>query len=252
MWEADGEATISVVDTSASHGSAGTLNSSTTAGSSPHGRGNTSAEVSGGEACAPAQDVEQASKLDTEGTRQIQADDSSNSTAQQWDDDKDAGSAKIAPAEGQSKFVGPAGFALFDSASSDPGTYSGAGPKNKDSKAQQGTELVRISFSRDQDSSRQSVETAFTPPDSNSGFVILTPGTKDSLTLPPEEGMLINEHSDTAEGSGEDAPGAMPPKSGAQARRAKAARAQARARRQRAAQAPQQPESSSSSYRCNF
>ena len=252
MWEADGEATISVVDT-ASHGSAGTLSSSThTPGSSPHGRGDTSAEVSGGEACAPAQDVEQASKLDTEGTRQIQADDSSNSTAQQWDDNKDAGSARIAPAEGQSKPVGPAGFALFDSASSDPSTYSGAGPKNKESKAQQGMELVRISSSSDQDSSTQSVETAFTPPDSDSGFVIPPPGTKDSLTLPPEEGMLINEHYDTAEESGENAPSAMPPKSGAQARRAKAARAQARARRQRAAQVPQQPESSSSSYRCSF
>ena len=252
MWEADGEATIILVDTLASHGSAGTLNSSShTAGTSAHSRGDTPAEVSGGEApCAPAQDVEQPSKLDAEGARQILTDDSSNSTAQPWDDDKDAGSAKIMAAEGQRKSVGPAGFALFDSASSDPGTYSGTGHKNNASKAQQGTELVRISSSSDQDSSTQSVETAFTPPDSDSGLVIPTPGTKGSLALAPGEATFNTQDSDTAEESGEDAPGAMPPKSGAQARRAKAARAQARARRQRAAQAQQLPESSS--YRCSL
>ncbi len=89
----------------------------------------------------------QLSAIITEGSRSVQMGGSSDSTEQRlpaWDD-LDTQNTEVNPSVAQPKSIAPAGFALFDSASSDPGTYSGAAPRGDGFKGEQAPCLTVIS-----------------------------------------------------------------------------------------------------------
>lgn len=197
----------------------------------------------------------QLSAIITEGSRSVQMGGSSDSTEQRlpaWDD-LDTQNTEVNPSVAQPKSIAPAGFALFDSASSDPGTYSGAAPRGDGFKGEQAPCLTVIS-SESKQKRIQCVETAGLLFSSDSHLTIPAILAEEIEHIWRPEEVLLDGEYDTAEesDSSDEAPGAMPAKSGAQARRAKTSRARAQARRARAAQAQQQPESTSSSYRSVF
>lgn len=189
---------------------------------------------------------------DTQGSTSAAIDHSALGTSQSppaWDDDLQSESTLTAPSTDQPESVAPAGFALFDSASSDPGAHSGPASKGDAPKTEQTQSQTLVTSDSSQQAS-QSVDTIGMPSSSD-----VQPGVPaviqedESVILSPQDAQL---EGDTAEESGDDAPGAAPARSGAPARRARAARGRARAARARAAEAQlQQGSSPTVSTRCD-
>ena len=147
---------------------------------------------------------------------QAQPADSSNRCTEQltpaWDDMKDR-SPDLGPDAGKNISPAPAGFALFDSASSDPGGYGGGAPKDGSAKAQHSPAHSAVIAGSEPDSV-QSAKTTSADPDKNSGIVSSAADDDESLLL--HEDVNVEDVCDTAGESDGDAPSAMPPKSGAQ------------------------------------
>ena len=147
---------------------------------------------------------------------QVQPADSRNNCTEQltpaWDDMKDR-SPDLVPKAGKTVSPAPAGFALFDSASSDPGGFSGSAPKDGSAKAQHSPAHSAVIAGSEPDSV-QSAETTSMAPDMNSGIVSYAADTDESLLL--DEDVDVEDTCDTAGESDGEAPSAMPPKSGAQ------------------------------------
>ena len=149
-------------------------------------------------------------------TRQEQiqpADDSNRSTDQHapaWDDMKDR-SPDLGPSAEENMSPAPAGFALFDSASSDPGGFSGGAPKDGSAKPQHSPAHSAVIAGSNQDSV-QSAETDLVAPDKYGDIVNSAAEDHGSLLLHGDTHGIC----DTADDSDSNAPSAMPPKSGAQ------------------------------------
>ena len=122
-------------------------------------------------------------------------------------------SPDLGPNTGKNISPAPAGFALFDSASSDPGGFGGSAPKDGSAKAQHSPAHSAVIAGSEPDSV-QSAETTFVAPDKNSGIVSYAADNDESLLL--HEDVDVEDICDTAGESNGDAPSAMPPKSGAQ------------------------------------
>ena len=195
---------------------------------------------------------EQLPETDTEGSMPVAMIHSNPSTGQRspaWDDDLQSGSRHTSPSTAQPESMAPAGFALFDSASSDPGTNNGPASKGGALKAEQTPVETVISTDSLQELSH-SIDTTGMHSSIDGDLGVPPTILEDDQSIWHQPARLGCEY-DTAEESdaSSDAPGAMPARSGARGRRARASRARARARGQRAQarQVQQQPESSSTS-----
>lgn len=160
---------------------------------------------------SPAQDRVSISRQE-----QVRPADSSDKCTEQltpaWDDMKDR-SPDLGPEAGKNISPAPAGFALFDSASSDPGGFGGGAPKDGSAKAQHSPAHSAVIAGSEPDAV-QSAEMNFVAPDKNGGIVSYAADDDESLLL--SEDVDVEDICDTAGETDGDAPSAMPPKSGAQ------------------------------------
>lgn len=216
------------------------------AASSPHSIERMSVQSSASEAPSISQNHEQLAPVDTERSSSAETGGSAQDAEPHlcaWDDDLETGNVDPAPVRSSAQAVAPAGFALFDSASSDPGGCDGAGSKGDSPKMPQGSQLTVISACSDEEETTQTVEEA-------ASSLVIPARLENVICLGfLEEPAMIDDDSAAEESVSEaEEPGAMPARAGAQARRARAARAQAQERRANA-QRTQQPDGSTSSYR---
>ena len=240
LWAAEHGSNIGVAPSSAMDSSCSTLSSDNvgTVGRADADASSLIANSRGGSS-------EQLMGRDAEGSLSVGIDQSALSACQRspaWDDDLQLESTCAAPSTDQPSSGAPAGFALFDSASSDPGAHSGPVSKGDALKTEQGLSQTVITADSSQQAT-QSVETIgmLSSSDGELGFpaMILE---DESVTLSPQYAQLDDDTAGESDPAN-DAPGAAPARSGAPAQRARAARARARAQRARAAEAQQQQES---------
>ena len=191
--------------------------SSRTVASSPHSTGmRVQCSESGSITILTAADSSPALDHVNNSRQQVQPADNSNELSEQlhpaWDDMKDR-SPDLGPNAGKNMSRAPAGVALFDSASSDPGGFGGGAPKDGSAKAQHSPAHSAVIAGSKPDSV-QLAETPFVAPDKNSGLVSYAADDDESLL--PHGDVDVEDICDTAGESDGDAPSAMPPKSGAQ------------------------------------